>query len=159
MACVCLLTYSQACTCFENKPWQNPIILQLIKSQWWSRKGKAKKLGNTEEKNLFINPPITMIALVATVVSLSPNLSIYYMVDIECSTRLTVCWWACSQVHLLTSWTAFSGTGEWWHLMELGLTFFLNARWVPYHKLLEQFSEQSPKYLTKVKKLIQDATG
>lgn len=43
--------------------------------------------------------------------------------------------------------------------MELGLTFFSNARWVRYHKLLEQFSEQSPKYLTKVKKLIQDATG
>lgn len=59
----------KTCTCSEDKPWQQPISSQLIKAQWWGRKGKAKRLGNKQEVNPYINPPNAMIALVATAVS------------------------------------------------------------------------------------------
>ncbi|KIM55523.1 hypothetical protein SCLCIDRAFT_134495, partial [Scleroderma citrinum Foug A] len=62
------LTSLKACTCSEDKPWQHPIFPHLIKTQWWGRKGEAKKLGNKEDSNPFINTPITLMALVATAV-------------------------------------------------------------------------------------------
>ncbi|KIM54115.1 hypothetical protein SCLCIDRAFT_42151, partial [Scleroderma citrinum Foug A] len=34
---------AKACTCAEDKPWYHPIFLQLIKAQWWGKKGKAKQ--------------------------------------------------------------------------------------------------------------------
>ncbi|KIM55225.1 hypothetical protein SCLCIDRAFT_53319, partial [Scleroderma citrinum Foug A] len=33
----------KACSCSEDKPWYHPIFLQLIKAQWWGKKGEAKK--------------------------------------------------------------------------------------------------------------------
>jgi Domain of unknown function (DUF6532) len=64
-------TSSQDRTCSEDRPWQHPILTQLIKTQWWGRKGEAKKLGNREDANPFINTPIAMMALVAAAVRLS----------------------------------------------------------------------------------------
>ena len=49
---------------------QHLILLQLIKAQWWSRKGEAKRLGSREDNNSFINTPITMMALVVTAVGI-----------------------------------------------------------------------------------------
>jgi Domain of unknown function (DUF6532) len=62
-------TSSQDCT--EDRPWQHLILTQLIKTQWWGRNVEAKKLGNREDTNPFINTPIAMMALVAAAVRLS----------------------------------------------------------------------------------------
>jgi len=77
LASVPLLTSPKDRTCSEDKPWQHPVFTQLIKAQWWGRKGEASKLGNREDGNPFINPPIAMIALVATAVRLSLTFSIF----------------------------------------------------------------------------------
>lgn len=61
----------KACTCSENKPWYHPIFLQLIKAQWWGKKGEARKLGSKEDSNAFISIPLPLMALVATAVRLS----------------------------------------------------------------------------------------
>ena len=61
----------KACTCSENKPWYHPIFLQLIKVQWWGKKGEARKLGSKEDSNAFISIPLPLMALVATAVRLS----------------------------------------------------------------------------------------
>ncbi|KIM50805.1 hypothetical protein SCLCIDRAFT_33977 [Scleroderma citrinum Foug A] len=54
-------------TCDEDKPWQNAIIGDLIKAQWWGPKGDAKRLGSSKD-NVYLSVPIPMLALVACAV-------------------------------------------------------------------------------------------
>ena len=65
---LCNLHVCQAMTCDEDKPWQNAIIGDLIKAQWWGPKGDAKRLGSSKD-NVYLSVPIPMLALVACAVS------------------------------------------------------------------------------------------
>jgi len=67
----------KACTCLKDKPWYHPIILQLIKAQWWGKKGEARELGMKEDSNPFISIPLPLMALVATAVRFFPLLTVF----------------------------------------------------------------------------------
>ncbi|KIM56414.1 hypothetical protein SCLCIDRAFT_29648 [Scleroderma citrinum Foug A] len=54
-------------TCDKDKPWQNAIIGDLIKAQWWGPKGDAKRLVSSKD-NVYLSVPIPMLALVACAV-------------------------------------------------------------------------------------------
>ena len=70
---------SKTCTCSENKPWQHPIFMDLIRAQWWGKKGEAKKLGHKVDTNPFINTPIATMALVASAVSCFRTFDIFLL--------------------------------------------------------------------------------
>ena len=70
----------KACSCSEDKPWYHPIFLQLIKAQWWGKKGEAKQLGTKEDSNPFIGIPLPLMVLVATAVSLFPVTTCFMMI-------------------------------------------------------------------------------
>ena len=65
---LCNLHVCQEMTCDKDKLWQNAIIGDLIKAQWWGPKGDAKRLGSSKD-NVYLSVPIPMLALVACAVS------------------------------------------------------------------------------------------